>query len=115
MSRVALDIALEFFSPEIPICFGGRCVPAAFVSVPETTVDEYHSSVLRQYKIRGARKLSCMQSIAKASGMEEAAQRPFRPSVLSTNARHHVAALRCGLVAHGFGCISLDDSDTVSP
>src|SRR3546814_6408881 len=42
-----------------------------------------------------------MKSISKTPGEKEGAKYPFRPGVLSANARHHAAALRSGRNAHG--------------
>ena len=104
---IAIDISLEFLSPEILIRPGSGCVSAAFVSVPEATVDEHHRPVLREHKVGGAGQLPHMKSISKPSGEKKRAKCSFRPSVLSSDARHHAAALWSGRDAHGFGGIPL--------
>lgn len=108
MTPVAIDIPQEFLPPETRIFNGSGCVPAAFVSVPETAVDEYHCPVLREHKIGGTWQAPHMKSIAKPSGEKKGAKHPFWPSVLSANARHHSAALRSGRDAHGFECIPFE-------
>jgi hypothetical protein len=101
MAAVTIDIPSEFLPPEILILNGSGCIAAAFMSVPEAAMDEYHCSVFREHKIGGAWQLPHMKSIAKPSGKKKGAKHPFWPSVLSANARHHSAALRSGRDAHG--------------
>lgn len=105
MAPVPIDISLKFLPPEILIGPRSGCVAAPFMSVPETAVDEYHRPVLREHKVGGAGQLFRMKSIPQPSGKEKGPQCPFRPCVLSTNARHHAAALRSGGDAHGYGRI----------
>ena len=94
MAPVASDISLEFLPPEIFIGPGSGCVAAAFMSVPEAAMDEHHCSALREHKVGGAGQPPHMKSISKTPGEKEGAKYPFRPGVLSANARHHAAALR---------------------
>jgi len=101
MALVASDISLEFLPPEIFIGFGSGCVAAAFMSVPETAMDEHHCSALREHKVGGAGQPPHMKSISKTTGEKKGAKYPFRPGVLSANARHHAAALRSGRNVHG--------------
>lgn len=101
VSPVAVNITLELSLPEL--CVGLRCggVAATFMSMPEAAVDEHRRPVLRENKVRGARQLSDMKSIAKSLGEKKRAEGPLRPSILSANARHHAAALRSGRDMHG--------------
>ena len=101
MAPVASDISLEFLPPEIFIGPGSGCVTAAFMSVPEAAMDEHHCSALREHKVGGAGQPPHMKSISKTPGEKKGAKYPFRPGVLSANARHHAAALRSGRNAHG--------------
>lgn len=101
MAPVASDISLEFLPPEIFIGPGSGCVAAAFMSVPEAAMDEHHCSALREHKVGGAGQPPHMKSISKTPGEKKGAKYPFRPGVLSANARHHAAALRRGRNAHG--------------
>lgn len=105
MAPVASDISLEFLPPEIFIGPGSGCVAAAFMSVPEAAMDEHHCSVLWEYKVGGAGQPPHMKSISKTPGEKKGAKYPFRPGVLSANARHHAAALRSGRNAHGLECL----------
>lgn len=106
MTPVAIDISLEFVPPELLVGSGSGRVTTAFVSMPETAVDEHRRLVLREYKVGGSRQLSDMKSISESSGKKKGAKCPFRPGVLSANARHHAAALRSGRDAHDLGGIS---------
>ncbi len=101
MEPVASDISLEFLPPEIFVSPGTGCVATAFMPVPETAMDEHHGPVLRKHKVRGAGQSPHMKSISKTPGEKKGAKYPFRPGVLSANARHHAAALRSGRNAHG--------------
>lgn len=110
MALVAINVSLEFLPPEILIGPGDGCIAAAPVSVPEATVNKYHCPVFGEHKVGGTRQLSRMKSISQPSGKKKGAKCPFRPSVLSTNARHHATALRSCRDAHGlegisFGCL----------
>ncbi len=100
MAPVAIDIPLKFLPPELLVGPRSSCVATAFMAVPEATVDEHHRPVLREHKVGRAGQLAHMKSISKPSGEKKGAKRSFRPSVLSANARHHAAALRCSLDAH---------------
>lgn len=105
MASVAIDICLEFLPPKIFIGLGGGCVAATFMSVPEAAVNENHRSAFWEHKVGRAWQFPHMESISKSSGEKNGAERPFRPSVLSANARHHAAALRSGRDMHGLGSI----------
>lgn len=105
MVPVASDISLEFLSPEVFIGPGSGCVAAAFMSVPEAAMDEHHRSALREHKVGGAGQFTHMKSISKTPGEKKGPKHPFRPGVLSTDARHHAAALRSGRNAHGLDCL----------
>mgnify|MGYP001404443244 FL=1 len=103
MVPVAIDIPVEFLPPKLLVGLGSSCVAAALMPVPETAVDEDNRPVLREHKVGGAGQLPHMKPISKPSGEKKGAKRSFRPSILSANARHHAAALRSGLDAHGLG------------
>src|SRR3546814_12151521 len=113
MAPVASDISLEFLPPEIFIGPGSGCVAAAFMSVPEAAMDEHHCFALREHKVGGAGQPPHMKSISKTPGEKEGAKYPFRPGVLSANARHHAAALRSGRNAHGLEHLPLEDRKSV--
>ncbi len=55
MPSVAIDIPLEFMPPEVFVGLRGGCISAAFMSVPETAMNENHSLVLGEYKVGRAR------------------------------------------------------------
>lgn len=100
VSSVAFDVSLEFLPPEVAIRSRRGRVSATVMSMPETAMDEYQSPVLREHHVRGARKFPDMKSIPESSGEKNSAESPFRPSVLSSDARHHAAALRSRWYTH---------------
>lgn len=100
MPSVAIDILLEFMSPELFVGLRRSCVSAAFMSVPEAAVHKNHSLVFGEHKVGRARQLSHMKSISESSGEKTGAKCPFRPSIFSANTRHHAAALRSGRDTH---------------
>lgn len=103
---VSIDIAEKLLLPEV--CVGPRSggIAAPIMPMPEAAVDEHHSPVFREHKVRCARQPSDVKSIAKSPGKKKGAKCPFRPSVLAANARHHAAALWRSRYAHGLGCNS---------
>ncbi len=105
VSPVAINIAQEFLLPELLVGSRGSGIAAAFVPMPEASVDEYHRPVLWEHKVRRAGQLSDMKSIAKSPGEKKRSKGSLRPSILSANARHHAAALRGGRDAHDLGDI----------
>lgn len=100
VSSVALDVSLEFLPPEVFIRSRRGRVSATIMPMPETAMDEYHGPVLREHDVRGARKFPDMESIPESSGEKNGAESPLRPSVLSSDARHHAAALRSRWYTH---------------
>ena len=101
VSPVAINIAQEFPLPELFVGPRGGGIAATFVPMPEAAMDEHHCSALREHKVGGAGQPPHMKSISKTPGEKKGAKYPFRPGVLSANARHHAAALRSGRNAHG--------------
>ena len=101
VSSITLDISLKLLCPEVSICMWHGRISAAFMTMPETAMNEYHSLVLGEHHVRGTRKFSDMEPIPESSGEKSGAKSSFRPSVLSSDARHHAAALRSGRNAHG--------------
>lgn len=105
MACVPVDISLKFPLPEFAVRLRGGGVSTAFVPVPETAVNEYHGPVFREHQIGRARQISYMKPVPESPGEQKGAKRPFRPSILSANARHHAAALGSGRDPHGLECI----------
>lgn len=113
MALVAIDVLLEFKSPEFFIRPRGSCVAAAVMSMPEASMDKHNCSVLWKYEVGGAGQFLYMKSVSEPSGEKKGAKRPFRPSVLSSDARHHAAALRGCRDAHGLRSVPLVSEETV--
>jgi hypothetical protein len=101
MASVAFYIFLKFLPPEVLIGSRRGCEMAAFVPVPEATVDKYHCAIFRKYEIGRSGQFLHMEPVAKPSGKKQGAKCPFRPGVLSADVRHHAAALWSGRNTHG--------------
>ena len=106
MTSVASDVLVELQLPELLVRLGGGCVATVFMSMPDTAVDEYNRFVFHEHYVGRAWQPLHMKSIAKATGKKKRAERPLRPSVLPSNARHHSAALWGSREAHGHGLVS---------
>lgn len=75
--------------PELDIAGRRGGILAPFVSMPVTTVNEYHRAMSREDQIRRTGQRPVMQAVTKSVAMKEAPDHHFRPSVFSANARHH--------------------------
>ena len=115
MAGVTGNVFVEFLPPELRIGLGTGRVAAAFVSVPETTVDEHHCPMLREDEIGRPGQRRHMKSVAKSSGEKKGTKHPFRLGVLAANARHHAAALRRGRDAHCLGYLPLGYPEKQQP
>lgn len=104
MAGIPRDISSELLLPEFAVRLWRSGVPTAFVSVPETAVNEYDGPVFREHQIGRTRKISYVKPVSKSLGEQNGAKHPLRPSVLPANARHHAAALRSAREAHGLAC-----------
>lgn len=105
MTCVPVDVSLKFFLPEIAVRLWCGCVSAVLVPVPETAVNEYHSPVFRKHQVGRPRQIPYVKPVSESLGEQSGAKRPFRPRILSPNARHHAAALGSGRDAHGLECV----------
>lgn len=85
---VALDVGVELVLPELCACLRCRRAAAAFVSMPEATVDENREPVARQHDVRGPWEITAMEPKAEAVTMEETADRHFRGGIAAANPRH---------------------------
>lgn len=93
---VALFVAFYFLLPELAIALGHYKVFAAFVTVPEATVDEYDCLVFAQYYVGGAGQALDVYTVAVAVGMEVTAHNQLGFGVLALDARHALVPLLCG-------------------
>ena len=64
---VALAVALYLRAPEVHVGLGEAEVPAAFVAVPEATVDEDTGAVLAQDDVRVAGQTTVVKPVAEAA------------------------------------------------
>lgn len=63
---VSFRILCKLLLPELSPALRQVRLPAALVAMPETSVDEYDSLVLRQYDVWASREISRMQPKSKA-------------------------------------------------
>lgn len=69
---------------------------AAIVTVPETSVHEYHGAMAWKHQVGPSRQSCIVQSKSKAHSMQSAANQEFRFRILCANSCHHPAS--CGTV-----------------
>ena len=93
---VALFVAFYFLFPEWGVALGHYKVTAAFVAVPEASVDEYDGAVFAQYNIGCAGQAFDVYAVAVAMGMQVAAHDHLGLGVLALDARHALVPLLCG-------------------
>lgn len=89
VSEVSLYVLVEFRLPEVLARFGGRGVPAAWVPVPEATMNEDAYPVTSQHYIGFAWKILLVQAIPEAMPMQQTPDLDFRRCIATTNASHH--------------------------
>ena len=93
---VALFVAFYFLFPEWGVALGQHEVFAAFVTVPEATVDKYGGLVFAQDNVGGAGQALDVYAVAVAMGMEVAAHNQLGFGVLALDARHALVPVLCG-------------------
>lgn len=91
--RVTLFVASYLGLPEVNIRFWHDKIAAAFVTVPETTIDEDTGTVLAQHHIGFARKQRMVQTVSEAVVPKIPADYHFGFRILALNSCHVVVAL----------------------
>lgn len=100
---VSFAVALNLRLPERRIGFRQYKLPAAFVPVPKTTIDEYRRSVLAHHDIRLARHAPDIQPVPVSVCPKPFPHRQFGLCSPVANMRHTaVALLRCQDVGHSY-------------
>lgn len=79
--------------PPIRAGFGNNEVPAVFVSVPETAVNENNSFILPKDNIRFPGKGFHIQPVTESAGKQELPYHHFRFGVLRPDPAHVVTSL----------------------
>ena len=98
---IALFVALYFLFPERGVALGHYKVFAAFVTVPEATVNEDDCLVLVQHYVWGAGQALDIYAVAVAVGMQVTAHNQLGLGVLALDARHALVPLFfCHLICH---------------
>ena len=89
---IAFNVALEFLRPEFHIRFRHCGDFAAFMAMPETTVDENHRMPFGQNDIGMSGQFRRMKAVAKAQRMQMMTHDQFRLRVLRPDFAHGFAA-----------------------
>ena len=93
---VAFLVAVNFSLPELAIVLGHYKVFAAFVPVPEATIDEDDCLVFAQYNVGGAGQVFDVYAVAVAVGVEITAHNQLGFGVLALDVRHASVPLLSG-------------------
>ena len=93
-------VALYLGSPELRVALRYRIVFAAFMPVPEATVDEDDSPVFAQDNVRMTRQTWVVQPIAEPSAEQELPYQYLRLGVLPSYRSHATVALFPGQFVH---------------
>ena len=90
---IALFVAFYFLFPERGVALGHYKVTAAFVAVPEATVDEDGCPVLAQYNVGGTGQAFDIYAVAVAVGVQITSHNQLGFGVLALDARHALVPL----------------------
>jgi hypothetical protein len=82
-------ILFEFLRPEFRPSGGRGCEAAAFVAMPETSMDEYDCLKFRKNQIGPARQSLVVEPVSQASCMQRLSHREFGLRVSPSDPRHH--------------------------
>ena len=92
-------VTLDFLLPKISIRLGYPEVLAAFVPMPEATVDKHTRAVLAQHNVRMARQPWIVQPVSKSMAPQIFAHKYLRVRVRRANRSHVlVTLLWCELI-----------------
>ena len=81
ITEIACPVALYLRSPEIHIGLWKTKISAAFMSVPETTVDKDACTVFTKDDIWMAGQSTVIETITETPGMQPAADNHLRPGI----------------------------------
>ena len=100
---VTFTVAVNLRLPERRIGFRQYELPAAFVPMPKTPINEYRRSVLAHHNVRFARHAPDIQPIPVSVCPQPFPHRHFGLCTPAANMRHTaVALLRCQNIGHSF-------------
>lgn len=91
---ISFHIAEKLLSPKLLSSFGQSSEPAAFMVVPEASMDENTGPETRQNKVRAARKILAMQPKAIPPGMQKFSYDHFGLGIPTSDAGHHSGSRR---------------------
>ena len=97
---VACAVALYLGSPELRVALWDHIVSAAFMPMPEATVDEDDSAVFAQHDVGTTGQTRVVQPIAEPSAEQEPPHQLLRFGVLPSYRCHTAMALLLGQFVH---------------
>ena len=86
--RVSFSVPLELIEPELAVSFGDGGAFAAFVSVPEATVDERRPLLAAVGKVWASGKISVSRSVVQSLLPEQSPNVLFRRRVALPDPSH---------------------------
>lgn len=89
VSEIPFHVLLELQTPEVLPSGRGGGIPAPWMPVPETAMNEYADAVAGEHQIGSSRKLPRMQTIPEAVPMQQSPNLHFRQRVATANPGHH--------------------------
>lgn len=87
--RVSPFVSLEFRGPEIDSSLGSRSPSAAFMPMPETSVNKYHASQSREDEVWRSWEVSAMNAIPIAERVNSPPNNHLGDSVFASDRAHH--------------------------
>jgi hypothetical protein len=99
---VAFLGVFDFAEPPFGACFGNHKIFAAFVSVPETTVNKNDGFVFGQNNVGFSGQVFYIQPVPESVGKQKPPHQYFRLCVFALNAAH-VKGAGCFVVHIGHG------------
>lgn len=101
IQQVSVPVTLDFVGPKLDICLRKSVDLAAFVPVPEASVDENDSAVSWQDNVGSAGKGADILPEAEAAAEQFTAYRDLRGRVIGADVRHtFVPLMLCHCVCH---------------
>jgi len=93
LSRITLDVRLEFLPPKPPSRGRHSGLDTTFMPMPEATVNENRGTQFRQHYVGPSRQVLGMKSEPKSMPVQKTPNNQFGARILAPNASHERAAL----------------------
>lgn len=99
---IASMVTKKLGRPEFTPCAGNTKIPAPFVRVPETAMDENDRPEPRQHDIRPPRKTTDMKPVSQPPRVEATPDQHLRLGIFAPDPCHHLGSgHRCPPFSHG--------------